>query len=175
MTAVPPIFSVVGPKNTGKTTLIERLIPALGRRGFRVGALKHHHAGDFQADTPGKDSWRHARAGARVTGVIAPGKLALFVATDTPAEPAAAIAPFAGLVDVVLAEGFFQAGFPKIEIVRVATGRAPRATKADGLVAFVTDGPWDPGVPRFGLDDIDAIADFLADVIREGGEACRRA
>lgn len=165
MAAVPPIFSVVGAKNAGKTTLIERLVPALRRRGLRVGALKHHHVGNFEADTPGKDSWRHAQAGAVLTGVVAPRKIAVFVATESPAEPAAVVAPFAGLVDLVLAEGFFQAGFPKIEVVRVATGREPRATKAEGLVALVTDGAWERGVPRFGLDEVDALAAFLTEQI----------
>lgn len=161
MAAVPPIFSIVGAKNAGKTTLIERLVPALMRRGLRVGALKHHHVGDFEADTPGKDSWRHARAGAVLTGVVAPRKLAVFVTTDAPAGPADVVAMFQDQVDLVLAEGFFQAGFPKIEVVRAATGRPPRATKADGLLALVTDGNWDRGVPAFGLDDVEALADFL--------------
>jgi molybdopterin-guanine dinucleotide biosynthesis protein B len=159
---VPPIFSVVGAKNAGKTTLIERVVPALMRRGLRVGALKHHHVGDFEADTPGKDSWRHAQAGAVLTGVVAPSKLAVFVQTEVPVNPADVVAMFQERVDVVLAEGFFQAGFPKVEVVRQATGREPRATKTDGLVALVTDGVWDRGVPVFGLDDIEALADFLA-------------
>ncbi len=158
----PPIFSVVGRKNAGKTTLIERLIPVLRRRGLRVGALKHHHVGDFQADTPGKDSYRHAQAGATLTGVIAPEKVALFLRTGEPVHPADLVRLFEDHVDIVLAEGFFQAGFAKIEVVRVVLGWEPRVTKADGLIALVTDGKWDPGVPRFGLDDVEPLADLLA-------------
>jgi molybdopterin-guanine dinucleotide biosynthesis protein B len=55
-----PIIAIVGRTNSGKTTLIEQLIPALARRGCRVATIKHHHHGDFEADHPGKDSWRHA-------------------------------------------------------------------------------------------------------------------
>ncbi len=162
-----PIISVIGRKNSGKTTLLERLIPALSCRGFRVGTLKHHHCGSFEADTPGKDSWRHARAGAVLSGVLAKGKTALFLEHEEPMAPEEIVRLFADRVDVVLTEGFAHAGFPIIEVIRGAHGGSPLSTGADRLLALVTDGEWDLGVPRFGLGEIEALADFLTLEIRQ--------
>ena len=159
---MPPIVSIVGRKNSGKTTLLERLIPAMTRRSFRVGTLKHHHYGDFEADTPGKDSWRHARAGAVLSGVLASDKVALFLKPEAPMTPEEIIRLFADRVDLVLTEGFSHSGFPSIEVVRQANGGGPLSTRASRLLALLTDGDWDLGVPRFGLDEIEALADFLA-------------
>lgn len=163
-----PIISVIGRKNSGKTSLLERLIPALTRRGLRVGTLKHHHCGSFEADTPGKDSWRHARAGAVVSGVLARGKTALFLEHEEPMRPEEIVRLFADRVDLVLTEGFSHSGFPSIEVVRQANGGAPLSTRASRLLALLTDGDWDLGVPRFGLDEVEALADFLAlEICRE--------
>lgn len=163
-----PIISVIGRKNSGKTSLLEHLIPALTRRGLRVGTLKHHHGGSFEADTPGKDSWRHARAGAVVSGVLARGKTALFLEHEEPMRPEEIVRFFADRVDIVLTEGFSHAGFPIIEVIRGANGGSPLSTGADRLLALVTDGEWDLGVPRFGLSEIESLADFLAlDICRE--------
>ena len=161
-----PIISVIGRKNSGKTTLLERLIPALSCRGFRVGTLKHHHCGSFEADTPGKDSWRHARAGAVVSGVLAKGKTALFLEHEEPMRPEEIVRFFADRVDVVLTEGFAHADFSTIEVIREANGGNPLSTCADRLLALVTDGEWDLGVPRYGLSEIEALADFLTLEIR---------
>lgn len=60
----PPIVSIVGTSGVGKTTILEKLIPELTRRGLRVGTVKHHAHGEFEMDRPGKDSWRHKKAGA---------------------------------------------------------------------------------------------------------------
>lgn len=164
---VPPIVSIIGRKNSGKTTLLERLIPAMTRRGFRVGTLKHHHYGDFEADTPGKDSWRHARAGAVLSGVLASGKVALFLKPETPMTPEEIVRLFADHVDLVLTEGFSHSSFPRIEVVRKANGGGPLSTKTSRLLALLTDGDWDLGVRRFGLDGVEALADFLALEIRQ--------
>jgi hypothetical protein len=71
----------------GKTTLIEQLIPALARRGYRVATIKHHHHGDFQADHPGKDSWRHAEAGAIATALGGTHRLAVFQRVEAELSP----------------------------------------------------------------------------------------
>src|SRR2546426_11060413 len=72
-----PILCVVGRSNSGKTTLIERLIPELVREGYRVATIKHAGHG-FDLDTEGKDSWRHKQAGAHTVIVMSKGSLALF-------------------------------------------------------------------------------------------------
>ena len=72
-----PIVSFVGRSNSGKTTLIERIIPELVRAGYRVATVKHAGHG-FDLDTEGKDSWRHKRAGASSVVVVSKGSLAMF-------------------------------------------------------------------------------------------------
>jgi molybdopterin-guanine dinucleotide biosynthesis protein MobB len=74
--SVIPIVSIVGRSNSGKTTLIEKLIIELRRRGYRVGTIKHNSHG-FDIDHEGKDSWRHKKAGAQVTVIASPHRIAV--------------------------------------------------------------------------------------------------
>lgn len=158
-----PIVSVVGRTDSGKTTLIERLIPALGQYGCRVATIKHHHHGDFEADHPGKDSWRHARAGAVATALAGSQRLAVFQKVEGRLSPELIAGLFVQRPDLVLTEGFKEAPFPKIEVVRAARGGEPLCGPSDGLVALVTDCPLDLGVPRFGLDEIEPLARFVVE------------
>lgn len=166
----PPIVSIVGRTDSGKTTLIERLLPALGRRGWRVATVKHHHHGDFEADTPGKDSWRHQRAGAVATALVGSHRLALFARLERPPALEEIVRRcFPERPDLVLTEGYRDAGFPKIEVVRAALGQPPLCQGESSLIALVTDTGWDLGVPRFALDDAEAVADFLLARVAPGG------
>jgi molybdopterin-guanine dinucleotide biosynthesis protein MobB len=155
-----PVISVVGHTNSGKTTLLERLIPELISRGYRVGAVKHHFHGDFEMDREGKDSWRLARAGAVAVAMSSPVRLAVIrkVRERVSVEE---ITRLLGEVDLVLTEGFKQAGWPKIEVIRRAQGVEPLCRREDSLVALVSDAEWDLGVPCFGLDEIQSLADFI--------------
>lgn len=156
-----PIVSIVGRTNSGKTTLIERLIPALAVRGYRIATIKRHHHGDFEADQPGKDSWRHARAGAVATAIAGTRRLAIFQSIDTELAPSAIAALFVDTPDLILTEGYQQALFPKVEVLRVEQHLEPLCRKENQLIALVTDGQWDLGVPRFALEAIDDLAEFL--------------
>jgi molybdopterin-guanine dinucleotide biosynthesis protein B len=158
---VVPIVCVVGRTDSGKTTLIEKLVPALSRRGYRVATIKHHHHGDFEADHPGKDSWRHAQAGAVATALAGSRRLALFQRLETELTPEAIARLFVTAPDLVLTEGYKESPHPKIEVVRRTQAKPPLCTADDGLVALVTDGDQDLGVPRFGLDDPEPLARFL--------------
>lgn len=159
----------VAPSGTGKTTLLEKLIAELKRRGRRVGALKHD-AHRFDIDHPGKDSYRLAAAGADATLITSPGKLALVRrhAASPPVEEI--VATYFGDVDIVLAEGFRRTSLPRIEVHRKERGgRFPReaAARDPFLLAVASDEPLDLDVPVFSLDDAAGIADFLeATVIR---------
>src|SRR6266536_1881029 len=82
-TAMPPILCFVGRSNSGKTTLIERVIPELVKEGYCLATIKHAGHG-FNLDTEGKDSWRHKRAGAGTVIVTSKGSLAMF--TDVEEE-----------------------------------------------------------------------------------------
>jgi molybdopterin-guanine dinucleotide biosynthesis protein MobB len=106
---LPIVVRVSGPRsNVGKTTLIERLIPAIADRGLRVGTIKHTHHG-FDLDHPGKDSDRHRVAGAAATVLVGPSSTATLLHDHPRIGLDEAVAQLATHVDVVLAEGFRSA------------------------------------------------------------------
>ncbi len=153
-----PIISVVGKSKSGKTTLIEKLIPELKRRGYRIGTIKHaFHGADI--DKKGKDSWRHTAAGADTVLVASPGKIAL-VKNDN-YENIDHLAKHFQDMDIVITEGFKRENKPKIEIFRTAAHKEPLCRNNSDLIALVTDADIDLKVPRFGLEHIEKLADFI--------------
>lgn len=161
----PPVFIFVGHSNSGKTTLVERLIPKLTARGLRVATIKHAHH-KVQLDTEGKDSWRYKNAGAALSMLVTTHALQLVADVDEKRDPTLLAGRFLGEADIVLAEGFSYAPGPKIEVLRRALGKPPRCEIGDGLIGIATDCPEVyPQLPHFPLDDHDALADFL---LREG-------
>lgn len=111
-----PIVSVIGAKGAGKTTLIERLVPEVRRRGYRVGAVKHDVHG-FEIDREGTDTWRFTAAGAEIVAIAGPGKMAL-VRQIEGEMPLAEITGHLWEVDLILVEGYSQEPIPKIEVRR---------------------------------------------------------
>ncbi|MBI4437080.1 MAG: molybdopterin-guanine dinucleotide biosynthesis protein B [Candidatus Omnitrophica bacterium] len=109
----PKIIFVSGRSNSGKTTLIERLIPKLKERGIRVGTVKHAHEG-FDMDHPGKDSWRHAQAGADAVTVVSPKQIAFLLRTEEEIAIRQTIQQMAPYVDLILVEGYKALDGPKI-------------------------------------------------------------
>jgi molybdopterin-guanine dinucleotide biosynthesis protein B len=158
---VIPILSVVGRSQSGKTTLLEKLIRELTARGRRVGTIKHHYHGPVTVDVPGKDSWRHRQAGARAVALVSPETV--FVVRDSQEGLSLEALTHLALwgVDVVLTEGFKSGPMPKIEVNRQAQQAPLLCGPADRLAAVVSD--WDTGaaVPHFGLEDIGPLADFI--------------
>jgi molybdopterin-guanine dinucleotide biosynthesis protein MobB len=164
-----PLISIVGKTGIGKTTLLEKLIREFKTRGYLVAVIKHHaHATPL--DTPGKDSWRLAEAGAHPVIVASPIEVARFerVAREpTLAEIAAGIQN----VDLILTEGFKREVAPKIEVVRAAFGTELIAPP-DDLIAVVSDRPIKLTVPCFDFDDAKGIAAFMVERLHldaEGG------
>ena len=156
-----PVISVVGRSNSGKTTLLEKLIRELTARGRRVGTVKHHYHGPVEVDVPGKDSWRHRRAGAVAVALCS--REAFFVVRDEPEElhlEAIVHRALAG-VELVLTEGFKSGGMPKIEVNRAAQGVPLLCGADDQLVAVVADHALEVPVPRFGLEEVAGLADFI--------------
>jgi len=155
-----PVVSVVGKSDSGKTTLMERLIRALAERGYRVGSVKHH-VHDFDIDVPGKDSWRHAKAGAAVSLVSSPGKLGMTRTMDHEATLEELLS-FASDVDILLTEGYRRAGDVRIEVSRRARS-TELVCDASELFALVTDNDEldVAGIPVFGLDDAEGLADLV--------------
>ncbi len=158
----PPVFGIAGWKNSGKTTLTERLVAAIASRGFRVATVKHAHHG-FDIDQPGTDSHRHRSAGASEVALVSGRRWAIMHELRDEAEPTLdEILDRLSPCDIVLVEGYKRAPHPKIELRRTAAARGERLADGDAnVVAIASDAPVaDTALPVFGLDDIDAIADF---------------
>lgn len=152
-----PVFSVVGYGNSGKTTLLVKIIMELKDRGYKIATIKHHH-GDFDIDIPGKDSWRHREAGADTVVMASPSKVAVIEQTQQELTLDEIIAKISG-VDVVITEGFKKENKPKIEVFRSSVHRELISPKSQ-LLAVASDISH-PGIPTFGLDDAPGLVDFL--------------
>jgi molybdopterin-guanine dinucleotide biosynthesis protein B len=165
-----PVVSVVGKSDSGKTTVMEGLIRALSARGYRVATVKHH-VHEVDIDVPGKDSWRHAHAGAVTTMISAPMQFAVVRVTDRD-RTLEELVDAAGDVDILLTEGFQRAGDTKIEVSRRARSTELINDPAT-LFALVTDNPdyADLGVPALGLDDSVGLADLVERTFLSGGGA----
>lgn len=158
--ANPKILLIVGSKKVGKTTLIERLIPELARRGYRVGTVKHHHSDlPISVDTAGTDSWRHRQAGAAGVALVSPTDIALFRNGESPLSLDDIVAGL-GANDIVLVEGFHQEPRPKIEVFANRNGE--RLCQADGnLIAIVAPSPRPEGLPTFTPSNIAPLVDLI--------------
>jgi molybdopterin-guanine dinucleotide biosynthesis protein B len=157
-----PIVSIVGRSNTGKTTLIEKLIPELRRRGYRVATIKHNIHG-FDIDHEGKDSWRHKEAGARLTVIASPHRIAVIEDVSKDYELSELRDRYIRDVDIILSEGFKGNPHPKIEVVRSGMKHDPICSAEDNLMAVASDEPVDRGVPCLDIDDIQGVANLIED------------
>jgi len=156
-----PVISIVGGKsNSGKTTLLEKIIREAKCRGWKVATLKHDVHG-FEMDQPGKDTWRHAQAGADVVAISSPYKIAILesVPKDQPLDEV--IARIHG-VDVIFTEGYKFENKPKIEVYRSQVHQE-LFSKPEELIAIASDISFDNGIPCFGLDDAQGICDLIAE------------
>jgi molybdopterin-guanine dinucleotide biosynthesis adapter protein len=159
---MPPVVSIVSKKNSGKTTLLEKLIPELRNRGVRVGTIKHDTHG-FEIDHQGKDTWRHKRAGAQTVVISSPWKISLIKDVEEELGVDQIAAQYFDDMDLVITEGYKQAQKPQIEVFRSEAHREPLHTKEDkkNLIAVMSDVPVDLGVPRFDINDVKSLADFI--------------
>lgn len=156
-----PVVSLVGRPDCGKTTLLEKLIPELNRRGYRVGTIKHH-VHRFEMDRPGKDTWRHKQAGARTVALSSPTGLGIITDVDEDPGIEELVARFFAGVDLVVTEGYKRAAMPKIEVYRRAIHPEP-LTPDSTWIAMVSDTPVAGELPRFDPTDVTGLADFLVE------------
>jgi molybdopterin-guanine dinucleotide biosynthesis protein B len=156
---MPPIVSIVGKSDSGKTTLLEALIKALGQRGYRIAVIKHA-AEAFEPDTPNKDSWRFSQAGSEVSAISSKDTLAITRRLETDSDPQALLQYVGADCDLVLTEGFKQYPYPKIEVIRGEQG-LDLVSPAEQLLAIVTDKPVNAKVPQFDKGEVDKIADLI--------------
>ena len=160
---ITPILCFVGRSNSGKTTLIERLIAELVKEGYRIATIKHAGHG-FNMDTEGKDSWRHKQAGAQTVIITSKGSLALFTDTEQEVGVEQLRARYIGDgIDLIIAEGWKSEGHPKILVVRDHIGEVE--VSAEGLLAIVTNKTLEhtpSGVPIFDPDDVESLAGLIS-------------
>jgi molybdopterin-guanine dinucleotide biosynthesis protein MobB len=155
------VYGVVGWKNAGKTTLVERLVSEICGRGFSVSTVKHtHHMVDV--DKPGKDSHRHRQAGAHQVILSSSARWALMTELrDTPEKPLSELLTHLSPVDLVIVEGYKRDDHPKIEAWRAETGQ-PLIARDDPTVRAVASNDLpQTEKPVIGLDDIPTIAEFI--------------
>lgn len=156
---IVPIICVVGKREAGKTSAIERLVVELKGRGYRVATIKHDVHG-FDLDQAGKDSWRHAQAGSDAVTISSPQKLALIKKVDhdpTLAELSRFIGPD---FDIILAEGFKQDKAAKIEVHRKELGTDLLCAREE-LLAIVTTEQLELDVPQYSLEDAPGLVDLI--------------
>lgn len=168
MTPFPiPVLGFAAYSGTGKTTLLEALLPRLNQRGIRVGMLKHAHH-DFDIDTPGKDSFRLRKAGAEQMLIASPQRFA-FINETPKQEPSFAtlLSQFnTAELDLILVEGCKDIVFPKIELHRSELNKPWLYTQDSSVIAIAADTCPETELPYFNIDDLDAIADFVMDFLR---------
>lgn len=155
-----PIVSIVGKSDSGKTTLIEKLIPILKEREYRVGTVKHDVHG-FEMDREGKDTYRHFHSGADGVLISSPNKMALIKRVERAFALDELVSRFHPDMDIVITEGFKSLDKPKIEVFRSAVHSEPLCKAADNRIALVSDVSIEVDCPRFDIDDAEAVADFI--------------
>lgn len=156
------VIGVAGFKNAGKTTLVEKLVSELTRRGHRISTVKHaHHS--FDIDHEGRDSFRHRKAGASEVAVVSRHRWAIIHESREDAEPSleeilAKLAP----CDLVIVEGYKRDSHDKIEVRNLDLAHPPLAGEDPTVVALAANGRVENApVPVFDRDDVTALASFI--------------
>ena len=155
-----PVVSIVGKSDSGKTTLIEKIVPILKRRGYRVGTVKHDVHG-FEMDREGKDTYRHFHSGADATLISSPKKLALIQRVEREAPLEELVNRYYFDLDIVITEGFKRLNMPKIEVFRSTVYEQPLCGDGDNRMAIASDVAVEVDCPRFDINDAESIADFI--------------
>lgn len=160
-----PIVSIVGRSKTGKTTVVAKLISILKDRGIRVATIKHH-PDDFEIDREGKDTDRHKKAGAVLTMIASPRKIAMVKDVDQEMTVEQLVNHYIDHVDLIITEGYKREHFPKIEVYS-ARPEPPAALDDPDLLALMSDTPIDAPVPVLKRDDVERAADIIVKAVLE--------
>ncbi|WP_395688821.1 molybdopterin-guanine dinucleotide biosynthesis protein B [Aestuariivirga sp.] len=156
------VIGVAGFKNAGKTTLVEKLVIELTRRGYRVSTVKHaHHS--FDIDHEGRDSFRHRKAGASEVAVVSRHRWAIIAELrDDPEPTLSEILEKLAPCDLIIVEGYKRDEHDKIEVRNLALSHPALAGSDRSIVAVAANGPVvDAPVPVFDRDDVAALASFI--------------
>lgn len=159
----PPIVSFVGKSNSGKTTFLEKLIPEMKRRGYRLGVIKHD-AHSFTIDHEGKDSYRLKEAGADTVILSSETKLALVKDVGTTPSLHELCNKFLLDVDIIFSEGYSKENAHKIEISRCANS-TELIFQNDECIAIISDWTPETCLPVYNLNDVEKVGDFIQENI----------
>lgn len=159
------IISIIGKSNSGKTTLIERLIPELKKRGYKVATIKHD-AHSFEVDKVGKDSWRHKNAGAEMTIVSSSKKIAIFFDAQEDNTLEYLCENHIKGVDIVLTEGYRMSKYPKIEVVGSNNSKELLCGQTNNLLAIVSEQDFDCKTPVIKPDNIHGLVNIIVKLMQ---------
>ena len=154
-----PLVTVIGKSGCGKTTMLEKLVAEFKNRNYKLATIKHHSHRGFDIDKPGKDSWRFAQAGSDQVVIASPDKIASYRKIDNELTLDEIVANISD-VELILVEGYKQAGKPALEVVRLANSQELIGSDEQWF-AVAADFPINLGVPQFGLNDVRDIADLI--------------
>jgi molybdopterin-guanine dinucleotide biosynthesis protein MobB len=158
VSGITPVVAIVGNSDSGKTTLIEKLIPELTSRGYRVATIKHAPE-HVQSAGAQKDSQRHLRAGSAATVISSPDQVTLIKPVTGDPGPEELAGLLGDEYDIILAEGFKHSAAPKVLVHRQAAGQPPADIR--GVIATATDEPADGEPGQLSLEDVAALADLI--------------
>jgi molybdopterin-guanine dinucleotide biosynthesis protein B len=152
------VISVVAKSGSGKTTLLEKVIRILKEKNIKLAVIKHDTHG-FEMDKPGKDTWRHAQAGADIIAISSPEKFAMIEKRQQELTLDEIVDRIEG-VDLIITEGFKRQNKPKIEVFR-SEAHSTLLCEPHELIAIASDIPWNVGVPCYNIDDAEGIANEM--------------
>ena len=169
--STPPVITVTGYSNSGKTTFLTKVVQHLSKNGISVGVIKNHGHAQDGVDQEGKDSWKYTRAGANPVVLSSAAQYAIFVSTpEKPATRDELVEKIANDVDLVIVEGFHTSAQGAIEVSRVANEK-PAKLSVDERIALVTDNQdlakemGEHHKPSFGLEDYVGFAKWLCEFL----------
>ncbi len=156
-----PIVCIVGKSDSGKTTLLEKIVKDLTSRGYKSATIKHD-AHSFEIDHEGKDSWRHKQAGAAMSIISSPSKLALVADTDHDLTLSEIRDIYIRGTDLIITEGYKREHHPKIEVFRREMHRELLCSDDKNLIAIAGNPTTAPSqIPIFDLEDVTPLCDFI--------------
>lgn len=153
------ILAISGVKNSGKTTLIENIIPILSSKGVKVATIKHD-GHDFEPDVPNTDTYKHRQSGAYGVAIFSKNKYML-VKNEEVSE-VELINQFCD-ADIILLEGFKNSNYPKIEVIRRGNSTTPVCK--NNVLALVTDIDFKAEIPSYDLLEYESISNFIISLI----------